>query len=391
MPIGTNQAHVSAFNRRVVLNAIRLHGPLSRADISRLTALTNPAVSSIVESLVTDGLVCELGPRQSKRGKPPIDLGIDPEGAFGIGLNLNRDSLIAGLIDLGGKVRKILRVSLEYPQPSVAIPLMKSMVRELNGLVPLGRLGGIGIGFPGPIHRESKSVRPINFAGWEDVHVADLVAAGTDAPVFLENNATAAAIGEHWYGVGRTIPDYFYVFFGVGVGGGIIAGGEPFTGSTGNAARLGTSLVTRPDGSLGILDKEASLATVYAYLQGEGLSASTPEQLSALAAKDEPRLWAALDRVAAALVLPLANAEGLLDPEAIVFGGRMPKPLLEYLIDALGAKLATVPLETGARRAKLVVAEAGDEAAALGVATLPLYEAFAPSHDLVVRPSKSLV
>src|SRR5690606_5018245 len=151
------------------------------------------------------------------------------------------------------------------------------------------RVWGIGVGIPGPldltdISVSNNSVSPNAFPGWKGVPLARLLTHRIGLPIFLENNATAAAIGERWYGAGQQISTFFYVFLGLGLGGGLILNGQPYEGCTGNAGELGyfpTPGVPDSDG----LENGAHLGVhfnvprLYRLLREHGTPVSHPGEL----------------------------------------------------------------------------------------------------------------
>src|ERR1700712_2190353 len=101
---GTNIEHAKALNRRVVLEAVRRSGPITRADLARLTGLTAQAATNISAELAEAGLIREGGVRRGQRGQPATEISLDPQGGFAIGLNLGHQTLSGVLVDLAGDV-----------------------------------------------------------------------------------------------------------------------------------------------------------------------------------------------------------------------------------------------------------------------------------------------
>lgn len=389
---GTNLSYVQAYNRRIALEVIRVHGPLSRTDIARHTVLTLPTISTIVQELIERKLVIETGPRQIPRGKPPIDLVINPDGAHAIGLALGRDRLTGVLVNLAGTILQRVRYDFHLPSPDEAIALMDEAARRLSAEsgLPFSRLWGMGLGTPGPLDTRSGSVtRPANFPGWNDVPIVKLLVERTGLDVYLENNATAAAIGERWYGAGWNIRDFYYIFFGCGLGGGLILNGQPYRGFGGNAGGFGnTPLVAVEEGSppkLRRLEEHTSLFGLFRVLKKAGIRARSTEELTTLYLREDAHLTGWLDEAARQLAPAIVNVENHLDPEAIILGGRLPVPLTEDLIERLNVLLPSFRLKGKPNHPKLMRAQAGEDSAALGVATLPIYEALAPSPDLLLK------
>src|SRR5204862_286695 len=155
MLTGTNLVYTKQYNLRIVHEVVRRFGPLSRADIAQRTELTVQTISNLVKELVVLGLVFETDRRRQKRGAPSSVIGVNPEGAFTLGLDLDRDHLTGVLVDLAGRVRQRKHVDLDFPTPIQALDLMvetAELLMAAEGLTP-EEVSGVGVGVPGPMHR----------------------------------------------------------------------------------------------------------------------------------------------------------------------------------------------------------------------------------------------
>lgn len=397
MLTGTNLQYTKAHNVRTVLETIRLYGPLSRGDIARRTELTLQTVSNITKLLGDEGMVIDAERLQEGRGAPTTLLALNPDGAFSIGFDLDRDHLTCLLVDLAGTVRQRIALDVDFPSPSEAVELMESTSHELIGRegVPLENLWGVGVGVPGPLGVSEGSTvtnrsNPGAFPGWTNVPVVDLLRERLDLPVFLENNGTAAAIGERWYGDGRHLRTFFYVYFGAGLGGGLIVDRHPYEGSTGNAGELGyLPLPTMPEDAdnfgrphLGI---HFNLPRLYRHLRENGTPITRSTELDHLFEDQNEVLLRWIDEGATQLAPALIAVEYLIDPDAIFLGGRLPASMLQALITNLEEILPSLRVQGRAAETRLRQASVGEDAAALGVATLPLYMSLAPAPRLIMK------
>jgi predicted NBD/HSP70 family sugar kinase len=379
---GTNLEHARVHNLRTVLEAIRLHGPLSRADLARRTGLTAQTIGNLVTALLRLELVREAGMIRGARGRASTQLEIDGSGAYSIGVDLDRGHLTAVLVDIGGSVRERIQIDVAFPSPDRALDLVVDTVEALAARVQRERVWGVGVGFPGPLRIVDgvvdNVINPDGFPGWEQISVAERLSRRLDVDLYLENNATAAAVGESFYGAGRDLSSFFYVFLGVGLGGGIVAGGLPQRGWQGNAGEIGFTPTAAAPGTGGYLGQHFDLFRFYERLAARGVAASSPADLAALLERGHPAVLEWLDVAARHLAPALVTVTYLIDPEAVVVGGTWPRPLVDALWDRLEAELpsfrfAFMPYIPPLRRA-----EAGPDAAALGVATLPLSALLSP-------------
>lgn len=396
---GTNLKYTKAHNVRTVLEMIRLHAPVSRVEIARMSSLTAQTVSNITRQLIKNGMVVEAERHQEGRGAPSRLLRLAPDGAFSIGLDLDKDHLTAVLVDFSGEVRQKISKELDFPLPDEAVDLMEatsSRLIELEG-IDKDRLWGVGVGLPGPLASNDENqvtnlVNPKEFPGWSNVPVVEILEERLKVHVYLENNATAAAVGERWYGEGRNIPTFFYVFFGAGLGGGLIINGQPFEGVSGNAGELGyfptrSALDGEENVRSGHIGLHFNLPRLYNRLSDNGTPASRPSDLKTLFDRDDPLLVEWIDQGVDYLVPLLLAIEYLIDPAAVFFGGRLPDSIIRSIVDGLDSRLQELRIEGKPPHPDLLCATAGSDAAALGVATLPLYASFAPSPRLLMKHS----
>ena len=386
---GTNLGHARTFNRRVVLETIRLHGPLSRASIARHSGLSIQTISNIAEELIVSGLLREEGLRQGGRGAPAVDLALDPDGGFTFGISLDHRRLVIVLVDITGRQRRQATVDIERLTPDEVLPLIQRTASTLaeEEKARTDRLWGAGVVMPMLFENgQPVAFGPTSMPTWQNVAIVERLSAMLAMPVLVENDATAAAVGEQLYGIGRRLRDFFYVYIGVGIGGGMILSGHPYRGSAGRAGELGHVVVEpggRPCacGNRGCLERYASLSAAQAALDGlpEGAAQVDPAALAdRLGELDE---W--LDLAAQHLRTASVMVANLLDPDAIVIGGIIPEALLSALIERLHRS------ETAGgnlpRMIRILQAEVDLESPALGGAALPLFDGLAPALSLLSK------
>jgi predicted NBD/HSP70 family sugar kinase len=397
MLTGTNLVYTKQFNLRIVHEVIRLFGPLSRADVARRTELTGQTVSNLVRELLDLGLVHEGEARSEGRGAPATTLAINPDGAYSVGLDLDRDHLTGVLVDLAGKVRQRVDREVDTPSPGETLDLMVDMVDAMLARQELRaeNLAGVGVGIPGPMYRGddgSYIVNPKAFPGWHRIPLASLLRERLDTAVFLENNATAAAVGERWYGAGQQYSTFFYIYFGSGLGGGLIAQGRPYEGSTGNAGEIGYlptvlagSSATPAGDDAPHVGQNFTMPRLYAALSADGVNARTLADLDPLLASGHPRFLEWMDKASDHLAGLVLAVEYVLDPEAIFFGGRLSDQILQGLMERVARQLPARRVGGKVTAPPHLLATAGVDAAALGVATLPIYELFAPAPQVLLK------
>ena len=159
-PRGSNQVGMRQFNERVVLQAIRLHGALPKAEIARVTRLTAQTVQIIIARLEADGLVLKHAPLRGKIGQPSIPMALNPDGAFSIGIKIGRRSLDMLLVDFTAQVRERLTLDYEFPDPDTLFDEIRTRLNALRRSLGPKRaplLHGIGI------------AAPLSLGGWQSL------------------------------------------------------------------------------------------------------------------------------------------------------------------------------------------------------------------------------
>lgn len=401
MLTGTNLTYTKAYNFRIVFETIRLNEPISRADIARQTNLTAQTVSNIVNRLLQQNFIVEGEKLQKQRGAPSTNLKVNPDGAYSIGIDFNRDHLTGILVDLAGVVKSKFYYEIDTPFPNEATLLIADTVKKLTQSSALenSHFCGVGIGLPGPLvinnqNQVSNTINPKAFPNWNNVPIGKMLKEKIDAPIFIENNASAAAIGELWYGAGKNINDFLYVFLGVGLGGGVVLNGSVFEGANRNAGELGffpyigekSPLSNSGEPHVG---EHFNLTNLYKWLAEHNIHVSRPEDLETLFSKKNPEFmeWLALGKKY--LTPILLSAEYFLDLETVILGGRLPNVIIQNLIADLPAMLNRDRIDMKMKEPELIPGTAGPDAAALGAATLPVFDLFSVQTDVLLKNVKS--
>lgn len=333
-----------ATNLALVLDAVATSGPLTRARVSEHTGLTKSSVSGLVGDLLAGGLVAEGAPATAERGRPATALTLAPEGAAGLGLELNVDYLAATVTDLTGAPRYHHVVRSDNRDRAVAdvvadlaeVAATAARSTSAQGLP----LAGACVAVPG-LAADGVVVRAPNL-GWRDVELSAPLTEALGLEVTLENEANLAALGEMWFGghrvSGGELRDFVHVSGEIGIGGGIVVDGRLFHGAHAGAGELG-HVVVAPDGPLcacgghGCLERVAGQQEI---LSQAGV-ATLAELTEACAAGDLTALAAVAD-AGRHLGVALASVVTLLDPAAVVLGGAF-ATLASWLSASAGAAL----------------------------------------------------
>jgi len=249
-------------HRSLLLQQLFRHGPASRADLARSTALTRVTVSDLVGEMFDEGLVEDLGaPVGNRVGKPPTLVGFVPDASHIVCLDLSRDDMMIGaVVSLGGDVRERRELAVESRRGNDALDLVLQLTDELLKSATRPVLG-IGVGTPGVVDAGGTVVDAPNL-GWHGVALAEILRKNTGLPVFVANDANAAALGEHTFG-DATGGGLMVLRVGKGVGAGLILEGTLLHGHRSAAGEIG-HVVVEPRGEKCACGRVGCLETLLA-------------------------------------------------------------------------------------------------------------------------------
>ena len=230
-------------SRSIVLDGIRAAGTISRVGLTQTTGLTGATISTVVRRLINDGLVIETGRAESTGGKPRVLLQLNQTSRFAVGVLLDHSGITYVLTDLGGAVvGRMSRGGAGVEDPPVVVARMAREVHALiDGVgVERSRVLGLGLVSPGPFTPQSgMRLTPPSMHRWKDFPLDRELETAVGLPVMLDNDATAAALGEYWSGGVGAATSFASVFMGTGIGAGLLVNGSAYRGASGNAGEIG--------------------------------------------------------------------------------------------------------------------------------------------------------
>src|SRR6266496_4480258 len=274
-------------NRQILLNLVREHQPVSRADLARRMTLGRGVVTTLVNELLEEGVLYEGALVELPRGRRPKMLHVETRDRLVVAIDLRFSRTDVLLADLGGKQIALERFATRFGPEELLDELAVRVRRLLRTHAARGRCQGIGMVIPGMVDRASGRVLNAPQLGWRDVQVRAGLAARTGLAVHVENAPAACALAHIWLGErgrGSDIRDFVYVSVSDGVGTGVVVNGEVVRGHGHTAGEFGHVPISAGGprclcGSLGCLEAYTSnLATVARYL-GHELSPAVAREL----------------------------------------------------------------------------------------------------------------
>lgn len=246
--LGYNQENIQDLNRTLLLNLLRREGVCSRATLSHLSGLKQATVTNIVNDFIRWRIVKETGSMAGSKGRRAIGICINEDTYAVVGVRIARLNYSVGLFSLAGNVMKLVRKEVSLGQiAEVTFSQIREDIRKMISSCGYEVLA-IGIALPGPYSYNRKRIEIMTgVLGWADIAIEDELEKDFSIPVFIEQDANAAAMAQFWYG--RQEDDssadnvLVYVAAGQGVGAGIVINGKLLKGNIGTAGEIGHTTV----------------------------------------------------------------------------------------------------------------------------------------------------
>jgi len=375
-------------NRAVLLTKLYRDGPLSRHDLVQSTALSQASVSNLAGELIDEGLVEEAGQVESDGGRPRVLLRVAPEFGYIIGVDVGETRVQVELFDMSMTARAKADYGLDSPAPAPD----DVVSRVLDGLrTVVGQAGvepsqvlGVGVAVSGVVDVFSgqDAVVHAQTLGWDAVPLGAMIRAGTDLPVLIDNGAKTLGQAEMWFGAGRGARHAVIALLGSGVGAAVIADGSSYRGSRSSAGEWGHTTIVYGGrqcrcGARGCLEAyvgaEAILDRFRQANHGRPVPGVDEESaISALIQTPSKTASKVLAETVGYLGAGFATLINLFNPERIVLGGWTGLALGERFMAEIRAATAEHALRQPFAHTSIVLCELGQDAVALGAATLPV-------------------
>ncbi len=352
--LGQRSRTVRRANLSAIARELHLNGPLSRSELVVRTGLTRSAIRGLIGELVAAGLVVEESASSAgSPGRPSLIVKPEPTAAVVLAVEIAVDSMAAAVVGFGGAILGSARVDRRRGHQA-AEEVVADLVELCRPLLETSgraaRFVGSGVAVAGLVRSVDGMVAMAPNIGWRDVPIGPMIKAAlqTSGPVVVANDADLSVVAELRRGAALGALDVLYVSGEVGVGGGLVIGGQPLMGATGYGGEVG-HMTVNPHGSLcrcgsvGCWETEVGEETLLrlagAPVDG-GREAVAAVLLEAAAGSLSAR--AALDHVGRWLGIGLASLVNVFDPELIVLGGlfgRILPHVTEPVADELGRRV----------------------------------------------------
>ncbi len=393
-PGTADQELVRKVNTSIILNTLRLCAPISRAELAGRTGLNRSTVSNIVNSLIEQGLVHETELQGSRVGRPSISLMLNPEGGAVVGVEIGVGFISVILTDFVAHVLWQERVECSSAETQISVIHQAELLIDQalanaseRGLRPLG----IGLGVPGLVDNVQGELIYAPNLKWNNVPFRLMWNQRFRLPLFMDNEANAAALGEYYFGIARGVENVIFISSGIGLGGGVIINGELYRGIRGFAGEVG-HMVMDPDGEYcacgrrGCWETQVGPRAVLGrvrhtlsgspesevYLSTEGnLDSLTFQMVVEAARAGDPVCRQAMDEVAFHLGLGIANLVNIFNPELVVLGGALSQGK-DLLLPVIERTVWSESLKASQRNLQIQASAYGADACVIGAVAIVL-------------------
>lgn len=332
---GTNQVAVRSYNERLVLQLIREHGELSKAEATRATGLSANACSVIFRALEDEGLLVRGDPIRGRIGQPSIPLKINPDAHHYVTLRIGRRSLEVAVVNFAGEVISAKRKEQAFPTPDSTLNFFQS---ELNGVLRSARksrkaITGMAIAMPYELWGwASEFGAPTEeMDAWRDFDIARELGSFVPWDILIENDATAACRAELVFGPHTEMQDWIYFFVGTFIGGGVVLNGSVFPGRRGNAGGFGPMRVPDQEGGHRLVDHASLVVLERSIAEAGGDPLALYDDKSDWI-EFEPMVGNWISGAGRNLADAIVSSLSLMDFEGVVIDGALPEAVKNRLV-----------------------------------------------------------
>jgi predicted NBD/HSP70 family sugar kinase len=373
-------------NRAALLRELLFGGPTSRQALVTATGLSAGAVSLVVGELLEEGLLVESGSEESSGGRPRTILRVAADRSISVGVDLGERGLRVEAFDLAfaRRAEQFVGRSIALEDPDALVALIAAAVDDtiVAAGLPDASLVGVGVSVPGVVERTDASEVYAPGFGWDGLPLGRLLRAAIPGVVLVDNGAKAMGQAEMWFGAGRGASDAVVALLGIGVGAAVFTGGRLYRGSRSSAGEWGhTPIVVDGEscrcGSHGCLEAyvgESAIVRRWGAPEPDPASTSATDldRLEALFASTatDPAAALAAGEFVRYLGAGLATLINLFNPERIVLAGSVGLRLTPDLLVGIRAAAGRYALRQPFESLEIVQGSLGDDAVALGAATL---------------------
>lgn len=345
---GSNQIAVRSYNERLVLQLVREHGALTKAEATLATGLSANASSVIFRSLEESGLLIRGEPIRGRIGQPSVPLRINPEAHHYVALKVGRRSMELAVVNFAGEIVASRRASQPFPTPKGTLDFVKSDLNQVLRSAKKSRktISAMAVAMPYELWSwtEEFGAPKKEMEAWRDFEIANELKKIVPWDILVENDGTAACRAEQVFGSHSGKQDWIYFFVGTFIGGGVVINGSVFSGSRRNSGGFGPMRVPEQRGGNRLVD-HASLVVLERSIAKNGGNPFEIYEEDNDWSNYEPLLSEWISDAAANLVHAIVSSLAVLDFDAAVIDGAFPDDVKIRLVSEVRKLLARTDLQ----------------------------------------------
>jgi len=384
-------------NLSIILQIIRKNKSISRADIAGISGLTPASVTNITRDLMKINFIKEAGFGESKGGRPPVMLELNPDAGYIIGINLG-PGVIEGIVtNLNAKILIEKSVIIKNIKKENVIDKLYNIIEDIikNSGIKKDEIIGIGMAVHGVVNSMTGISEFAPYYHWKKVPIKNLVEEKFGYPVIIDNDVRAMALGESWFGIAKGITNFVTINISNGIGSGIMIANKLYNGVDFSAGEIG-HLVVDPDGpkcscgNYGCLESVASNISIVKkaikllkqgaetnlldFLDG-GLDSINVKVICEAANKGDKVCISILEETGRYIGIAISNIVNILNPKQVVIVGDLMESR-DIVLKSIKNTVGNLALELPASNVKILPSGLGKNAATVGGITLILSELF---------------
>ena len=345
---GTNQLDLRSYNERLLLQLVRRHGEMTKAEATRASGLSANATSVIFRELERNGLVLRGDRIHGRIGQPSTPMRINPDAHKYVTLKIGRRSVELAVIDFVGEILSRRRETYSYPTPENVMDFFGRMLTPVLRSAKTSRKAVTAMAVAMPFElwswTDQFGAPKEDLQAWRNFDVAENLNRKVPWTVLIENDATAACRAEQIFGEHSDKQDWIYFFVGTFIGGGIVLNGSVFPGRRGNAGGFGPMRVPDMDGGDRLID-HASLIVLERSLASAGIDPARIYDIATDWTDFGEHLERWLQRAGKSLSHAVVSSLSILDFDAVVIDGAIPQAVKDRLVAELIKQLKASDLQ----------------------------------------------
>ena len=345
---GTNQLDVRGYNERLLLQLVRRHGEMTKAQATRASGLSANATSVIFRKLEKSGLVLRGERILGRIGQPSTPMRINPDAHKYVSLKIGRRSVELAVINFIGEIVSKRREAYSYPTPESVMNFVGRMLTPVLRSAKISRKNVTAMAVAMPFElwswTDQFGVPKEELQVWRDFDILESLNEKVPWTIVVENDGTAACRAEQIFGDHSGKQDWIYFFAGTFIGGGVVLNGSVFPGRRGNAGGFGPMRVPDMVGGDRLID-HASLIVLERGLASAGIDPANVYEAKTDWTEFGEHLEQWLQRASKSLSYAVVSSLSIMDFDAVVIDGAIPPAVKDQLVAKVIEQLKVTDLQ----------------------------------------------